>query len=194
MRLRANSEGFTRLIWTWTLTCGRLALICRCKLSRSFSQSPSLPSISLRRSCASRRLSMSLSRSSSIDTMSCSKLASSPPLNCDDLCEIESSLMVGRTSHIMFHILHCRSCTSLANQQHFSLQPKNMINYSLWSREKAVEKFLLPFFALFSGGGGKRFDEKKNFFSLLTINNTLKLRLLLCFNLCALNLQLFNTI
>lgn len=86
------------------LTCGKFALICRCKLSRSFSQSPNFDSISLRRSCASRKLSISLSRSSSIDTISCSKFASSP-LNCDDRCEMESSLIVGRTSHIMFHIL-----------------------------------------------------------------------------------------
>ena len=99
------------------LTCGKLALICRCKLSLSFSQSPSFDSISLRRSCASRRLSMSLSRSSSIDTISCSKLASSP-LNCDDRCEMESSLIVGSTSHIMFHILlnfyGCDCCVTFA--------------------------------------------------------------------------------
>lgn len=86
------------------LTCGKFALICLCRLSRSFSVSVSLISASLRRSCASRRLSINLSRSSNIDTINCSKFASSP-LNCDDLCEILSSDMVGITSHIMFHIL-----------------------------------------------------------------------------------------
>lgn len=60
--------------------------------------------MSWRRSWFSRRLSTSLSLSSSMDTISCSKFASSPE-NCELRWLILSSDIVGITSHIIFHIL-----------------------------------------------------------------------------------------
>ena len=83
-------------------TCGRFWFSCLCKESLSFSKSFTLPSRSPVFSCSFFRLSTSLSLSSSMDTINCSKLASSP--NWEDRCEIESSEMVGITSHIMFHM------------------------------------------------------------------------------------------
>lgn len=85
-------------------TCGRFAAICLWRESRSFSVSWSLISVSPRRSCVSLKLSINLSLSSSIDTMSCSKFASSPE-NWEPLWLILSSDIVGITSHIMFHMV-----------------------------------------------------------------------------------------
>lgn len=84
-------------------TWGRLAAICRCKESRSFSASCSLISVSPSLSWVSRKLSINLSRSSNIDTISCSKLASSPE-NCELRWLMLSSEIVGITSHIIFHM------------------------------------------------------------------------------------------
>ena len=85
-----------------TVTCGKFWLSCLCNESLSFSKSFTLPSRSPVFSCSFFSESTSLSRSSSIETISCSKLASSP--NWEERWEIESSEMVGITSHIMFHM------------------------------------------------------------------------------------------
>lgn len=86
------------------LTWGKLADSCLCNESLSFSTSANLVSLSPRRTWVSLNVSISLSLSSSIETMSCSKFASSPD-NCELRCGMPSSEMVGITSHIIFHIL-----------------------------------------------------------------------------------------
>lgn len=95
------SEKRTR--WKMSLTCGRFAAICLWSASRSFSTSVSFSSVSLNLSWVSLRLSISLSLSSNMETISCSKLASSPE-NCELLWLILSSEIVGITSHIIFHM------------------------------------------------------------------------------------------
>lgn len=95
-----RKESIMSFFPTW----GRLALICLWRESRSFSTSASFISVSPKRSWVSRRLSINLSLSSNIETMSCSKLASSPE-NWELLWLMLSSDIVGITSHIIFHIL-----------------------------------------------------------------------------------------
>ena len=95
-----NLPDFTLI----TQTCGKFASNCLCRLSRSFCRSWNFASISLNFSWFSLMVSRSLSLSSSIDTISCSKLPSSP-LNWEPRWDMLSSAIVGITSHIIFHIL-----------------------------------------------------------------------------------------
>ena len=96
-------------------TCGRLELSCLLSESLSFSKPLTVCSNSDVFSCSFFKDSTSLSLSSNIDTINCSKLASSP--NWDDLWDIESSEIVGITSHIIFHIflvsIQPQKCASL---------------------------------------------------------------------------------
>lgn len=90
--------------WTSQHTWGILAFSWRFNESRSFSTSCKRASVSCNRSWFSRSDSTSLSLSSSIETISCSKFASSPEY-CELLWLMLSSAIVGITSHIIFHIL-----------------------------------------------------------------------------------------
>ncbi len=108
--IHTEQQKAGRTWWFFTLVSdanswGRFWLSWRFSESRSFSNSLTFPSKSAVFSCSFLSESTSLSRSSSMDTISCSKLASSP--NWDERCDMESSEIVGITSHIMFHIVIC---------------------------------------------------------------------------------------
>lgn len=155
-RTDSKGEWYTRpraMIFcqmTTQSTWGRLAAICRCKESRSFSASWSLISVSPNLSWVSRKLSINLSRSSNIDTISCSKLASSPE-NCELRWLMLSSEIVGITSHIIFHMSATRErASSTLLDLHYTLgqTPIFDLHYYYLEFTKRCDRFMS---LLFSG-------------------------------------------